>query len=255
MPGKDDPTPTDPLQLPALTPSTLKIRRGISLPQCSIEGCNDLPTERLPENMQAPNEIWCKAHCSMVAREIARRNYQDFIQQLRKMGVTEPPIFTEQRRERVEDRRCCVPKCTGEIVTGTEIASPFMEPGFAWVCRVHYPALDYVVKQQNGRRVVYELWTARKQKSDPERDSLKKAIRSAYASCHGKPKYIECICQGLQKARINMPARWLERWENEFHLRFEPYDWFAAYQEKRVRGTIQRHISKVSKARLRMSPK
>ena len=254
MPGKDDRTPFDPFHTSESMPSTLRIRRDIRLPQCSIEGCNDLPTERLPENMQVPNEIWCKAHCDMIAREIARRNYQDFIQQLQKMGVTEPPIFTEQRRERVEDRRCCVPKCTGEIVTGTEIASPFMEPGFAWVCRLHYPALDYAVKQHNGRRVVHERWTTRKQKPDPERRSRENDIRSAYAKCHGRPRYIECVCKNLQIAHTNMPARWLERWEKEFHLRFEPYDWFTAYQEKRIRGTIEKHISRVCQPKLRKSP-
>ncbi len=194
--------------------------------------------------------IWCKPHADLIAHEIARRNYCDFLEGMRQQGIKGEPVA--EHPGPVDERRCAIPRCKRGTITGSDLFSPYKSPGMVWTCALHSEILQQVVRNQNGRRVVQELWTPRKQKQDPERKSLKKAILSAYGRCQGKPKYIESVCQGLQKARTNMPARWLERWENKFHLRFEPYDWVNAYQEKRIRGTIQRHISKVCRAKLRM---
>lgn len=250
MRGKDDRTVSGPLQTLGLTPGTLKIRGDISLPQCAIDGCDEPPTERLPENMGVRGLIWCKPHADLIASEIAMRNYRDFAEGMCQQGIKGEPIA--QRFGPAEDRRCSIPRCKREIATGNDLFSPYKSPGMVWVCTLHSEIFQQVVRNQNGRRVIHELWTPKKRKLDPERRKLEKAIRSAFAECRGRPRYIECVCKSLQKAPINMPARWLDRWENKFHLRFEPYDWVNAYQEKRIRGTIQRHISKVCRAKLRM---
>lgn len=252
MPGNHDRTSSNLIQTPAL-PSTLSIRRGINLPQCAIDGCDEPPTERLPENMQVRDQIWCKAHAEFIANEIAKRNYRDFVQGMRQEGIQGEPIA--QQFTPVEDRRCAIPRCKRGTITGSDLFSPYKSPGMVWVCAQHSDILQQVVRNQNGRRVIHELWIPRNRKPDLEKRTRKKAIISAYAKCPGKPKYIECVCLSLQKARISMPSRWLERWESELHLRLEPYDWFTAYQDVRIKGTIQRHISKVCKPKPRIAPK
>jgi hypothetical protein len=249
LPGKDDRTPSDPMQTPALTPNTLKIRRDISLPHCSIKGCNDVPTERLPQRMGVPNLIWCKAHGDIIARMIGERNYQDFVAGMRQEGIKGEPIA--QSPGRTEDRRCAIPRCKRETVTGSDLFSPYKSPGMVWVCAPHSEILQQVVRKQNGHRLVHELSLTGERKSDPERRKRVKAVLSAYAKHNGKPKYIECVCQDLQTAHIKMPPRWLEKWSNSFGLRFEPYEWLRAYQDKRIKGRIQKYISKVCKLRVR----
>jgi hypothetical protein len=240
------------MQDQALAQSTLRIRRDIIPPKCAIEGCNEPPTKRLPENMQVREFIWCKPHANLIAHEIAMRNYRDFVEGMRQQGIKGEPIAQPPRT--AEDRRCAVPRCKREIVTWTDLFSPYKSPGQVSGCALHSGILQEVVRKQNGRRVIHELWTPRRQKPDTENRSRKKAILSAYANCHGKPRYIECVCKTLQKARVHMPARWLERWGTKSGLQFEPYDWFTAYQEKRIRATIEKYISRVCKPKLRMSP-
>jgi len=252
LPINNDRVASDSALLPAL--SSLRVRRDISLPPCSIEGCNEPATERLPENMGVGKFIWCKPHADLIANEIAMRNYRDFVDGMRQHGIKGEPIA--QHPGPAEDRRCAIPRCKRGIITGTDLFSPYKLPGMVGTCALHSEILQQVVRNQNGHRVVQELLTQRKRKQDPQGKSLEKAIRSAYMTCRDRRPYTKCICRSLQKERTHkMPARWLDRWRNKLQLRVEPYDWLIAYEDERIRGTIQRHISKICKNRIKLSVK
>src|SRR5213595_791491 len=93
-----------------------------NLRKCPIQGCNGLPDRRLPEHMQVRDLIWCKPHAEIIAREISKRDYRDFVHDLKKLGVNEEPALTEGRLQAVQDRRCCVVGCTGDVVSGGSFA-------------------------------------------------------------------------------------------------------------------------------------
>ena len=218
-----------------------------SQPRCFAVGCRDFVEERVFDRP------WCSNHAVEIKLAVAERNYRDFIQGMREQGIEGEPVI-QAFGIPVEDRRCAIPGCKIKtIAAGGDLFSPFKNPGMVWACTVHEQILQRVVRRNNGHRLLHELSLRREMESNRERLEREKAIRSAYKKYFGRPRYSEHVCQDLQRDHIKMRARWLERWKSSLQLRFEPFEWHRAYQDKRIRPTIQKYISKICKS-LRVRP-
>jgi hypothetical protein len=83
----------------------------------------------------------------------------------------------------------------------------------------------------------------------PEGIERKRAIRELYEKYKGQSCYIQKICAGLQERRVKMLDRWIRLlWGLEPRDRYEPWEWARAYEDRRMRRTLQRFISKSSVA-------
>jgi hypothetical protein len=224
-----------------------KLRKEITeaLPKCAIAGCEELPTMRLPDAMQLRHLIWCEGHGNAIARTIAKRDYQDFVHALQKLGVNEQPTLADPRFVMPENRRCCVEGCEGNVVSGKDFA-PFKEPGMAWVCNTHYSALIYVSNRLNGQRFVNELARERSPKKlDPVALKRKKAVLELCAAHYGQPNYIRAVCTELQKRKIQMPSRWVNKWNERYSWGLQLWDWLVAYQKHEAKHRIETFISRI----------
>jgi hypothetical protein len=110
---------------------------------------------------------------------------------------------------------------------------------------------EYISRVLNELKNLLLIAKARKKSTapanrpkDPDRLKRWKAIRTAYAKCHGKRKYIESVCRDLQTAKIRMPQRWLDSW-NAKGQRIEICDWLSAYRNSIAQSGIQKYISKI----------
>lgn len=216
----------------------------LDLPKCAVVGCDEIPTERLPGT---PTLQACKPHADRFRMVVAERDFADFRRFLSDQGITDEPLLTDGQ-EIPATRKCCVPGCAGDVISGVGF-EPFKQPGKAWVCQSHYDAANYVVRRQNGERLIRELAT-RPAHHDPERQKRQEAIRVASAKHKGKPNYIENVCRELQRQRVSMLRDWLEAWNRE-GFRVESGNWFDAYQCRSAKQTIQRYISKASKPKVK----
>jgi hypothetical protein len=230
--------------------ATLRKEITEALAKCAIAGCDELPTMRLPDPMQVRDLVWCEGHGMWAARTIASRDYRDFVGALRQMGVKQPAL-TDPRFGLPEERRCCVQGCEGKVVSGRDFA-PYKEPGGAWVCEAHYPALNHVSKRLNGQRFVNELARERPaRKLDPIDKRRKDAILELCAAHYGQPNYIRAVCEGLQKRKIKMPPRWVNEWNERYAWGLQQWDWFVAYQKPDAKHRIENFISRIARIRLR----
>jgi hypothetical protein len=233
-----------------LVNGTLRKEITEALAKCAVAGCDELPTMRLPDAMQV-SLLWCERHGTAIARTVAMRNYRDFIHALRNLGVKRQPTLVDLRFGLPEERRCCVDGCEGEVVSGSDFA-PDKEPGGAWVCDIHYPALNYVSKQLNGLRLVNELAHERTpRKPDPVAAKRKRAILELCATHQGKPNYIRAVCEGLQRKKVKMPLHWVNEWNGKYSWGLQAWDWFVAYQHKEAKHRIENFISRIARIRLR----
>ena len=224
-----------------LARDSLKLRRDITVQRCGIQGCEELASQFLPQRMQVPNILWCEPHAKMLARMIAKRDYQDFVSALRSRGVNKEPVLVTVEVTG-DNRRCSIPGCGADFYCGI-IFEPYKDPGRASVCSNHAYAVQEVNDRLNGPRLIHDLRpTTRPQ--DKDRNRRRRLILAAYAKHRGKPKYIEAVCGDLQKERIKMPSRWLAD-RGWVELRVEPSDWLVAYRSPIAKSRIQKYVSKI----------
>ena len=187
-------------------------------------------------------------------RMISKQDYEDYIEELRKRGITKEPILTDWpetvrnaiARGEQPKCRCSVPGCDGPCAPGFSFCfDPYKQPGWAWACADHKEAIRHVKDRLNGQRVFRDL--AGPRSSDPERVKRRRAILAARKKYHGQRNYIENVCRDLQRQRINMPQRWLDQWERK-DLPFETCDWFVAYKAPAAKPKIQKFISQTCPA-------
>ena len=236
--------------------SSINLRKEIAEAwgKCSVAGCNDLPTDRLPDRMQVRDLFWCKPHADMLAAKISKKDYEDFVEALRKQGITENPTLTDGRMDKVKNRHCCVPRCNGGVITQASF-EPYKQPGTAWTCDRHEFAVHYVSSRLNGRRLINDMAqrsTSRKE-ADPIAEKRKTTILALCAKLSGERNYIEQTCRELQRQKIPLLANWVKDWNRDHKLGLQNWDWFVAYDsgEKAVRDRIQHYISAICNPRVR----
>ena len=238
-----------------MTDAKLKLRGEIKLQKCAVEGCNEVPSERL-ERFREP--VWCKSHYDLVRHRIAERDYQDFVSKLREHGIKKEPNLISLLTP-VEKRRCCVRGCRRGCITNFSF-EPYKVPGFAPVCDAHVFALNYATQRMNPHRVVYEMAQARKGRApDPYSAKRKEAILALCAK-HGNRKgknSIELICDDLQRQRVKLLAHWQKEWNERNSLGLQEWDWLVAYKAKNktIKDKIQKYISSVCNPKVRASRK
>jgi hypothetical protein len=227
-------------------PDDLTLRPGFKQPECSIEACSEPPTELLPASFPPPRGPFCKLHFEMIVTRVAKRNYDDLLQYLRKHGITDEPTFTEVWKP--EERTCSIPGCLGGAPWQDYDFKPYKEKKICF-CEHHTPAITYVHELKNGYRVLREMeHKARRQDSD--RLKRRQAILKLFPKYEGTKNYVESICRDLQKQPVNMPQRWLDNWDKK-EFRVEQANWFDAYQSRIARSQIQKYISKICTPKLR----
>jgi hypothetical protein len=236
---------------------TLRPEIKNALPKCAVAGCDELPTERLPDRMQVRDLFWCKPHADMLATMISKQDYRDFIEAFQQKEITKEPVLTNARLQML-DRRCCVPRCKGGVITGTSF-EPYKQPGDAWTCDRHEFAVQYVARRLNGPRLINELARkhTRHKETDPEAEKRKTAIIALCGKLSRERDYIQHVCQALQRQRIPLLANWVRDWNRDHQLGLENWDWLVAYDSRKtaVRHRIQRYISSICNPRLRSHSK
>ena len=232
-----------------MTNANLKLRGGITLQKCAVEGCNELPLERF---VSFPRLLWCKPHYDHLWHRISQRDYQDFVSKLRERGIEGDPILIDAL-VRAEKRRCCIPGCSLAIATVINF-EPYKVPGRAPVCDEHSFAAHYASQRMNPDRIVHEMEQARKGKApDPYSEKRRNAILALCEKYSGT-KYIEQICAELQKQRIRLLAHWVEEWNSNYNLGLQDWDWLVAYQAyKATKKKIQHYISSICHPKVRAS--
>jgi len=228
------------------THEDIRLRPDPDPKNCQVLGCYEFPSKSLPERMQVQQMLWCRAHADLIAQMISARDYKCFELSLGERVVKNQPVLVDTCVVG-KQRRCCVPKCKGDVVSGLDF-SPHKIPGIVWVCAKHAPAVQDVLDQLNGPRLIHEL-RHKPRSSDAYRVKRRRAIRSACARHKGKKRnYIEAICQDLQREKIRMPERWFTGWDAG-KPRIEPSDWLIAFQTPHLKLKIQKHISQVCSGR------
>ncbi len=232
-----------------MTNANLKLRGGITLQKCAVEGCNDMPSKRLE---RIPEHLWCEPHYDFLRDKISQRDYQDFVRKLREQGVEGDPILIDALVP-AEERRCCIPGCSREISTVINF-EPHKVPGRAPVCDVHIFAAHFATQRMNPHRIVHEMEQVRKGKApDPDSEKRRNAILALCEKYSGT-KYIEQICDQLQRQRIRLLARWVDEWNKNYNLGLQDWDWLVAYRaNKATKKKIQHDISDICHPKVRAS--
>ncbi len=232
-----------------MTNANLKLRGGMKLQKCAVDGCNEVPSEQLE---RFPEPLWCKAHYDLLKHRISQRDYQDFVGKLREQGIEGDPILIDAL-VRAEKRQCCIPGCRLAIATVINF-EPYKVPGRAPVCDAHSFAAHYASQRMNPHRIVHEMEQARKAKApDPDREKRRNAILALCKKYSGT-KYIEQICAELQRQRIRLLAHWVQEWNRNYALGLQEWDWLVAYRaNKATKKKIQHYISNICNPKVRAS--
>lgn len=232
-----------------MTNANLKLRGEMKLQKCAVDGCNEVPSERLE---RFPEPVWCKPHYDLLKHKISQRDYQDFVDKLRERGIEGDPILIGALVP-AEERRCCIPGCSREISTVINF-EPYKVPGLTPVCDAHSFAANYASQRMNPHRIVYEMEQTRKGKApDPYREKRRNAILALCEKYSGT-KYIEHICAELQRQRIRLLAHWVQEWNRNYALGLQEWDWLVAYRaNKATKKKIQHYISNICNPKVRAS--
>jgi hypothetical protein len=211
---------------------------------CAFKQCDEPLFDRLPQKFNcSPSYFFCRKHLADLTRRIEELNCAAFIEGLEQCGAKlngQELVITHSCLE----RHCCVPGCNAEAPGGGQRFELFRMGEFC-TCMHHEPAVQYMVDQQMGNRVVLALMRM-KQAMNPNRKKLRDAVRNAYRELPNSKNFSEQICVVLQRQRIPIPDAWLNKWPERHSIGL--YGWTMAFKDPTAKVTIQKNFSRYTES-------
>jgi hypothetical protein len=219
--------------------------------KCAFPECDEFGTQRLPDlQLTDPSHIWCKRHAETVRKTTSRRDYEDFIQELKQQGITGDPIFVASDWTETDqgwtmnrqNRTCFAPGCQGEAVMPFSF-EPHRKPGWVFGCKDHQKVLRHVADRFNGLRILDER-QAQSATEVVDSKTRKNGIRDREIfrlfiengglkpgpKAKGNMTYL--IALGLDEKGVPIPSDWADELEAQ-KVREVQRNWVACYGNRR----------------------